>query len=146
MRSIMRTTAICAAFALAGGFQAAGAAEPKAETELGKLAASLKPGEIREFQTRGYNHDLLKSWYDWDHDASGKRLYGAQAMFHITATHFSNTAKWDPKTRQVLIIGIGHYAAMKFVAYSADRNEWTLMPVPTWCDPRSIECQVAAIL
>ncbi|MGQ9663348.1 MAG: hypothetical protein ACUVWX_13570 [Kiritimatiellia bacterium] len=29
------------------------------------------------------------------------------------AMRWSHDAKWDPKTRQVLFIGIGHYAALK---------------------------------
>ncbi|MGQ9652151.1 MAG: hypothetical protein ACUVXJ_18800 [Phycisphaerae bacterium] len=128
---------------------AAGTAEPAEksvpETELGKLAASLKPGEMKELKTKGYTRDVLNSWYDWDHDAAGTRIYGAQKMFNV-AMSWSHDAKWDPKTRQVLFIGIGHYAALKIMAYSADSNAWTLMPVPTWCDPRRIECQVVEVL
>lgn len=119
------------------------ATEPK--TELGRLAASLKPGEMKELVTKGFTHDLSKSWYSWDHEG-GKRVYGAQAMFEIVTGNWSNDAKWDPVTQQVLYLGIGHYAAMKFVTYSAISNEWTLMPVPPWADPRSIDCQVLAIL
>jgi hypothetical protein len=84
-------------------------------------------------------------WYDWDHDAKGNRIYGAQRMFDLVVGNWCNEAKWDPATRQVLYTGIGHYAAMKFIAYSADRNEWTLMPVPPWADPRFIECKVADV-
>lgn len=107
------------------------------DTQLGRLAASLKPGEMRELKTTGYTRDLLKSWYDWEWEGHEGRLskYGAQKMFNV-ATSWSHDAKWDPKTRQVLFIGIGHYASMKFVTYSAKTNAWTLMPVPSWVDPR----------
>jgi hypothetical protein len=44
--------------------------------------------------------------------------------------------KWDPVTRQVLVINGGHYSSFKFITYSADSNEWRLMPVPPWLDPR----------
>jgi hypothetical protein len=33
-------------------------------------------------------------------------------------------------------MGIGHYAALKFVTYSEATNAWTLEPVPTTLDPR----------
>jgi hypothetical protein len=122
------------------------AEKPEApETELGKLAASLKPGEMKELKTKGYTRDVLQSWYEWDHDEKGTRIYGSGRMYNV-AMSWSHDAKWDPKTRQVLFIGIGHYTALKFLSYSADSNAWTLMPVPTWCDPRRIECQVVEVL
>jgi RNA polymerase sigma factor (sigma-70 family) len=108
----------------------------KTDTALGRLAASLKPGEMKEFKTGGYTPDLLKSWYPWDHDDKGTRIYGAQKMFNIMTGGWANDGKWDPKTRQVLYLGTGHYAALKFVTYSADTNAWTLEPVPPPLDPR----------
>jgi hypothetical protein len=48
--------------------------------------------------------------------------------------------KWDPVTRQVLVINGGHYSSFKFITYSADRNAWKLMPVPPWLDPRRPDC------
>jgi hypothetical protein len=143
------------AVTLPGGSTAAGveAAKPATKpadvknTALGRLAASLKPGEMKELKTGGYNSHLLNSWYDWDHKANGgkgDRIYGAQRMFNIITGGWANDGKWDPVTRQVLYLGIGHYAALKFVTYSADTNAWTLMPVPTWCDPRdpkSVACR-----
>ncbi|MHC4916790.1 MAG: hypothetical protein ACYTGB_15000 [Planctomycetota bacterium] len=113
--------------------EAAGAGK---NTELGKLAASLKPGEMKELRTEGYTFDLIKSWYDWDHDAKGGRVYGARKMFNIFTGGWANDGKWDPKTRRVLYFGGGHYASFKFVTYSADSNAWKVMPVPVWCDPR----------
>jgi hypothetical protein len=106
------------------------------ETALGRLAESLQPGEMKKLKTIGYNWDLLKSWYEWDHDADGTKLYGAQKMYNIM-TSWANDGKWDPKTEQILFLGGGHYAAFKFVTYSAKTNKWTLEPVPPWLDPRS---------
>jgi len=131
---------------LSAGEQTGGAkraAAPASDTALGRLAASLKPGEMKELKTRGFNRDLTKSWYEWDTiDKSGTsgltrgRKYGAQHMFNIMTGGWSNDGKWDPKSRRILYFGGGHYAAFKFVTYSADTNEWKLMPVPVWCDPR----------
>jgi len=144
------TAVFCAVTAVSAGTPfvyralAAGAAakagngkEPvKNDTALGRLAASLKPGEMKELKTKGYNGNLVNSWYPWDHK-NGKRVYGAQRMFNIMTDGWANDGKWDPKTRQVFYLGTGHYAALKFVSYSDDSNSWTLMPVPTWADPRN---------
>jgi hypothetical protein len=110
------------------------AAEPDAakQTDLGKLAASMKPGEVKELVTKNCNHDLFKMWYDWEEDDIKK--YGSQKMFNIIC--WNNDMKWDPKTRQVLVLNGGHYSSFKFITYSADSNEWKLMPVPPWMDPR----------
>jgi hypothetical protein len=140
--SVVLASLPCAAPALAGGPPAA-----KAETELGKLAATLKPGEMKELKTTGYTRDLLKSWYDWEWEGvtAARSKYGGQKMFNIMTGGWANDGKWDPVTRQVLYCGIGHYASMKFVTYSADRNEWTLMPVPPPLDPRNedaIQCGI----
>jgi len=130
-----RSIAVAAAAACLAGMMHA--AEPS-KTALGNLAASLQPGEMKELQTQGLDRGLLKSWYDWEEDNIKK--YGSQKMFNIIAS-WSHDACWDPVTRQVLFIGIGHYASLKFVTYSAVSNAWTLMPVPTWCDPRHPERQ-----
>lgn len=106
------------------------------ETALSRLAASLQPGQMKEFKTKGYNGNLLRAWYKWDFDSKGTRLHGSKKMYNIVDS-WANDGKWDPKTRQVLYMGIGHYTSLKFITYSADTNAWTLMPVPSWCDPRS---------
>jgi len=148
MRSVL---AACLVSAGAASWCAATAGTAKGdesaapETELGKLAARLKPGQIKRLTVKGYTRDVLKSWYEWDHDEKGARIYGAQKMFNV-ASSWSHDAKWDPVTRQVFFIGIGHYAALKFLSYSDDTNTWTLEPVPTWCDPRQIECKVTEVL
>jgi hypothetical protein len=133
----------------AAGVEAAGAGSTKAaevkDTALGRFAAGLKPGELKRFKTKGYTRDVLKSWYKWDHDEKGNRIYGAQKMFNV-ASSWSHDAKWDPVSRQVLFIGIGHYASLKFLTYSDATNTWTLMPVPPPFDPRQIACKVEEVL
>lgn len=109
----------------------AAAAEPP-QTELGKLAARMMPGEVKELATRNCNHQLFRMWYDWEEDDIKK--YGSQKMFNIIC--YNNDMKWDPRTRQVLVLNGGHYSSFKFITYSADSNEWKLMPVPPWMDPR----------
>lgn len=100
-------------------------------TELGKAAAAMKPGEWREFQTKGYSQQLVWAHYQGE---MAKFNTGADSIFN-----YCNSMAWDPKTRKVFFVGLGHYAALKFITYSADTNEWTLMPVPPWADPQKLE-------
>ena len=104
----------------------------KPVTEIGRLAATMAPGEVKELKTKNCNRDLFKMWYDWEEDDI--KRYGSQKMFNIIC--WNNDMKWDPVTRQVLVINGGHYSSFKFITYSADSNEWKLMPVPPWMDPR----------
>jgi hypothetical protein len=127
------TLAGLAAVALATCVQTAA---PAAETELGRLAASIKPGEIEELITKNCDHGLFKMWYDWEEEDI--KRYGSQKMFNVIC--WNNDMKWDPVTRQVLVINGGHYSSFKFITYSADDNTWKLMPVPPWIDPRSADC------
>jgi hypothetical protein len=103
-----------------------------AATEIGRLAARMEPGEVRELVTKNCNHHLFRMWYDWEEDDI--KRYGSQKMFDVIC--WNNDMKWDPVTRQVLVLNGGHYASFKFITYSADRNAWRLMPVPPWMDPR----------
>jgi hypothetical protein len=90
------------------------AAEPeKANSELAKLAGTMKPGTWAELKTQGYTAELLKV-----------------QNHHIL--EYTDTAVWDPKTQQVLFVGQGHYSAVKFITYSAATNTWKLMPTPSW--------------
>jgi hypothetical protein len=82
-------------------------------TELGKLAAAMKPGTWAELKTQGYDADLLKV-----------------QSHHIL--EYTDTAVWDPRSQQVLFVGQGHYSALKFITYSAKSNTWKLMPTPSW--------------
>lgn len=87
-------------------------AEP-APTELGKLAASMKPGTWAELNSTGYTAELLKA-----------------QNHHIL--QYTSGATWEPKSRQMLFIGQGHYSALKFIGYSEEANTWELRPTPTW--------------
>ena len=83
------------------------------DTELGKLAATLKPGAWAELKTEGYTPELLKA-----------------QNHHIL--QYTSAAAWEPKSRQLLFVGQGHYSALKFISYSADTNVWKLRPTPPW--------------
>jgi hypothetical protein len=37
-------------------------------TEIGKLAASMKPGDVKQLATKNCNRDLFKMWYDWEEE------------------------------------------------------------------------------
>ena len=82
-------------------------------TALGLLAGSMKPGTWAELETSGYSEALLQ-------------------VQRSTILDYANTAVWDPSSEQVLFIGQGHYAALKFIAYSAQANSWKLMSTPPW--------------
>ena len=73
----------------------------------------MKPGTWAELKTKGYDADLLKV-----------------QNHHIL--EYTDTAVWDPGSRQVLFVGQGHYSAVKFIAYSEATNTWKLLPTPTW--------------
>jgi hypothetical protein len=101
---------MCVAFA-----SCAHGAEPAklAETELGKLAASMEPGAWAKLKTEDYTADLLRV-----------------QSHHIL--EYTDQAVWDPNSREVLFVGQGHYSAVKFIAYSAADNRWKQLPVPSW--------------
>lgn len=125
---------VMASIALAALLSAGPAASDDApttqpDTAMGRLAVSLKPGEMKKLETNGYTWDLVKSWYDWE---SGLR--GAHKSYSIIS--WSNDANWDPVTRQLFYFGLGHYASPKFVKYSADSNRWELLELPAWADKR----------
>jgi hypothetical protein len=82
-------------------------------TELGKLAAAMKPGTWAELKTEGYTAELLKV-----------------QNHHIL--EYTAAATWDPTSQQVLFVGQGHYSAVKFISYAAKANAWTLRPTPSW--------------
>src|SRR5499427_3031004 len=100
----------------AGGLKGPGAGKPTGKdraTELGKLAAAMKPGTWAELKTRGYTADLLKV-----------------QSHHIL--EYTGAATWDPTSRQVLFVGQGHYSALKFITYDAAANVWKLRETPPW--------------
>jgi hypothetical protein len=97
-----------------------GDAGAASESALARLAAGMKPGTWAELKTEGYGTDLLKV-----------------QNHHIL--EYTDTAVWDPKSRQVLFVGQGHYSAVKFIAYSAATNSWKVQPTPPWWkgDPKT---------
>lgn len=96
------------------------AAEPSDATELGKLAAGMKPGSWAELKTDGYTADLLKV-----------------QNHHIL--EYTGAATWDPTSQQALFVGQGHYSAVKFISFSAKENAWKLRDTPSWWkgDPKT---------
>jgi hypothetical protein len=99
-------------------------------TVLGQLAAQMKPGELQELETEGYTGALVFAQYGDELDELGDGVNKDQIY------NYSNKGAWDPETRQFFFLGLGHYAALKFISYSERDNKWTLMPVPPWADPR----------
>src|SRR5262249_2511855 len=83
-------------------------------TEMGKLAARMKPGEWAELPTE----NLVET-----HRAKGN----SGAIFG-----YNEGAVWDPRSRQWLYVGGAHNAPARFVIYSADTNAWKVMPQPDW--------------
>jgi hypothetical protein len=82
-------------------------------TELGKLAAAMKPGTWAELKTEGYTADLLKA-----------------QSHHIL--EYTGAAAWDPTSRRLLFVGQGHYSALKFISYDEAANTWKLRETPPW--------------
>src|SRR5262245_1275146 len=83
-------------------------------TELGKLAAKMKPGEWAELKTT----NLIEA-----HRAKGN----SGAIFG-----YNEGAAWDPRSRQWLYVGGDHNDPARFVTYSDDTNSWKVMPQPEW--------------
>src|SRR5262245_63149954 len=83
-------------------------------TELGKLAAKMKPGEWAELKTA----NLVEA-----HRAKGN----SGAIFG-----YNEGEAWDPRSRQWLYVGGDHNDRARFVTYAADTNAWKVMPRPAW--------------
>jgi hypothetical protein len=109
----MRSAIALAVLALAGLGPSAAAGEEK-PTELGKLAAELKPGEWRKFETKGFTRDLLLS--------SGKSILP-----------YIDSGAWDASTRSLHLVGQCHLTPPpKHISYRADTNEWRAEKCPEW--------------
>src|SRR5262245_757435 len=113
--------ALCAAVLVGGGTVAAVILQPadspqsdEKTTEMGKLAASMKPGTWAELKTKNIVETLAS-------DGASGALFG-----------YSEDGAWDPKTRQWFYIGGDHNGIAEFVCYSADTNTWKRMPRPAW--------------
>src|SRR5688572_15447670 len=88
--------------------------EPEAGTELGKLAARMKPGSWAELETKGYTREL-----------QGNR----------DILVYSDKAVWDPRSKQVLFIGQDHLRPPpRFIVYNSMANTWKAMPTPKWAE------------
>lgn len=99
----------------------------KKKTKIGKLAASMKPGEMKLFDTLNFSRKSMDSHYEWEADSKA---------FKHDIIDWSHDGEWNTKTRQLFYFGIGHYTSPKFVVYSADTNKWEILKVPTWADKR----------
>ena len=86
---------------------------PQLATTMGRLAASMKPGQWAELKTSGLN---MKVFSDGGHHA----------------LQYTDEAVWDPRSRQLLFCGEGHGAAPRFVKYSESSNAWTVLPLPNF--------------
>ncbi len=100
---------LCAAVLLSPAL--AGEEQP---SELGKLAAEMKPGEWRKFETMGFTKDLLLS--------GGKSILP-----------YIDSGAWDASTRSLHLIGQCHLTPPpKHISYRADTNEWRAEKCPEW--------------
>lgn len=83
-------------------------------TELGKLAAAMKPEQWRELPTKGYGKELLTS-----------------GRSRIIA--YSESAAWDAKTGSLHFVGQGHLSPPpKHISYWDAINQWKSEPCPDW--------------
>lgn len=120
--------AVLAAVFAGGLASAAGGQVASDSTAIGTLARAMKPGEWRQLETSGYSPQLVSARYTGE---MAKYNQGRDSIFN-----YSDAAAWDSKTRRLFFVGLGHYAALKFISYAAETNAWTLLPVPPWADPR----------
>jgi len=112
-KKIIRGLALQAMFILAM-MSVASVAIGQNGTELGRIAAQMKPGEWRELKTKGYGKELLTS------GRSGIIAY-------------SESAAWDAKSKSLHFIGQGHLSPPpKYISYWANTNEWKSEPCPKW--------------
>lgn len=84
------------------------------DTEIGKLASSMKRGTWAKLETKG-----LTPGFMYVTAPNGKVL-------HIAG--WTDDGKWDPVTKQFLYLGFRQ--VQKFIVYSAETNEWREIPNP----------------
>lgn len=92
---------------------AAPEAPAQANTELARLAASLKPGQWAELNTQGLTKEMTQTSKTYS-------IFG-----------WSDDGVWDPVTEQFLFMGFRQ--EYKFIAYRASTNAWQSYP--------AIECK-----
>lgn len=91
-------------------------------TTLSDLAAATQPGEWRTLST--------------DSDGSGfsGNLLAVEPPANIL--QFADKGMWNPSTRQMLFMGEGHIASMKYISYSEATHRWQEEPKVPWdCTP-----------
>jgi hypothetical protein len=82
-------------------------------TPLGDLAHQLSPGSFAKLDTNGLNNDLLTN------EDAGSYIF-----------QWTDDIVWDPRTQQLLFIGVPHTGTSEFITYSAATNAWTAEPDP----------------
>lgn len=82
-----------------------------AATPLSEAAASMRAGEWLEFSTTGFNWDLI--YRDVNNETGS-----------TPNTAFGDRLTWDPGTRTIPFLGLGHYRAWKFMHYTDETNAW----------------------
>ena len=94
---------------------------PAFATALGSAAASMLDGQWLEFATTGFDWDLIYKDVNNETGSTPNTAYG-------------NRLTWDPGTRTIPFLGLGHYRAWKFMHYTDETNAWTGDPnLPDTC-------------
>lgn len=83
---------------------------PRSNTELGRLAATMKPGTWTELKTANYTTEV----------------HGGGVFTR------AESAVWSPRTQQLHFVGQGEGQPLRHITYSAAENAWKVMPVPSW--------------
>jgi hypothetical protein len=114
----------------------------RGKTVLSRLAASMKPGDLVQFQTKRPEKDIVIERDGWP----GHRLVIPKALFrsplldggrnkggtgglHIAG--WTDDAHWDSRTGQFLYMGLRQ--TRRFIAYSEEKNVWRTIEL----DPKS---------
>ncbi len=114
IRGLMLIAALTLATNLVSGEE-----RTKADSELARLAAGMKPGEWKELATKGYDREFLRDSRD------GKPT---GPIFTYT-----NSIHWNPRTQELYFLGAAHICDGKFIAYSAKDNTWRPLEPPEYC-------------
>jgi hypothetical protein len=100
---------------LPGGAETAKAVEARrGKTELSRLAARMKPGEVAELKTR------MPDGLWGSPKVGGGRNAGGEGGLHIAG--WTDDAHWDSRTGQFLYMGLRQ--TRRFIAYSEQDNSW----------------------
>jgi len=109
---------------LPGGEEVRKAVEARrGRTELGKLAASLKPGSWAELKTE------MPAGLWSSPKVNGGRNAGGSGGLHIAG--WTDDAHWDSRTGQFFYMGLRQ--TRRFIAYSEEKNAWRSIEI----DPKS---------